>query len=168
MRGSEVRVLFPAPFPGRRASRPVARRPPPGASGGELRGMAFKLDRNWPAQKTDGRDAIGPAHKELRVGTNPEHVPDALAAHSEPVRWIGRDRPGFDRITPDSPVHPTSPHTAPTEAPQPGLRRKWLLPAGAVLLALAISAGLWSTLHSKPKLVPLADQRNVPRSEERR
>src|SRR2546423_70366 len=93
---------------------------------------------------------------------NPEHVPDALAAHSESVRWIGRDRPGFDRITPDNPVHPTSPHTAPTEAPQPGLRRKWLLPAGAVLLALAISAVLWSTLHSKPKLVPLADQRNVP------
>ena len=96
------------------------------------------------------------------MGTNPEHVPDALAAHSEPVRWIGRDRLGFDRLTPDSPVHPTSPHTGPIEALQAGLRRKWLLPAGAVLLALAISAVLWSTLHSKPKLVPLADQRNVP------
>jgi len=96
------------------------------------------------------------------VGTNPEHIPDALAAHSEPVTWIGRDRLGFDRLTPDSPVHPTSPPTAPIEAPQPELRRKWLLPAGAVLLALAISAVLWSTLHSKPKLVPLADQRNVP------
>jgi len=83
-------------------------------------------------------------------------------AHSEPVRWIGRDRLGFDRLTPDSPVHPTSPHTGPIEALQPGLRRTWLLPAGAVLLALAISAVLWSTLHSKPKLVPLADQRNVP------
>src|SRR2546430_12943524 len=54
MRGSEVRVLFPAPFPGRRASRPVARRPPPGASGGELHGMAFKLDRKWPAQEATG------------------------------------------------------------------------------------------------------------------
>jgi len=96
------------------------------------------------------------------VGTNPEHVPDAPVAHSEPVRWIGRDRLGFDRLTPDSPVHPTSPHTGPIEALQPGLRRTWLLPAGAVLLALAISAVLWSTLHSKPKLVPLADQRNVP------
>jgi len=96
------------------------------------------------------------------VGTNPEHIPDALAAHSEPVTWIGRDRLGFDRLTPDSPVHPTSPHTGPIEALQPGLRRTWLLPAGAVLLALAISAVLWSTLHSKPKLVPLADQRNVP------
>ena len=96
------------------------------------------------------------------MGTNPEHVPDALAAHGEPVRWIGRDRLGFDRLTPDSPVHPTSPHTGPIEALQPGLRRTWLLPAGAVLLALAISAVLWSTLHSKPKLVPLADQRNVP------
>ncbi|TLY65703.1 MAG: efflux RND transporter periplasmic adaptor subunit [Gammaproteobacteria bacterium] len=96
------------------------------------------------------------------MGTNPEHIPDALAAHSEPVTWIGRDRLGFDRLTPDSPVHPTSPPTAPIEAPQPELRRKWLLPAGAVLLALAISAVLWSTLHSKPKLVPLADQRNVP------
>ncbi len=96
------------------------------------------------------------------MGTNPEHVPDAPVAHSEPVRWIGRDRLGFDRLTPDSPVHPTSPHTGPIEALQPGLRRTWLLPAGAVLLALAISAVLWSTLHSKPKLVPLADQRNVP------
>ena len=96
------------------------------------------------------------------MGTNPEHVPDAPVAHSEPVRWIGRDRLGFDRLTPDSPVHPTSPPTAPIEAPQPELRRKWLLPAGAVLLALAVSAVLWSTLHSKPKLVPLADQRNVP------
>ncbi len=96
------------------------------------------------------------------MGTNPEHVPDAPVAHSEPVRWIGRDRLGFDRLTPDSPVHPTSPHTGPIEALQAGLRRKWLLPAGAVLLALAISAVLWSTLHSKPKLVPLADQRNVP------
>ena len=96
------------------------------------------------------------------MGTNPEHIPDALAAHSEPVTWIGRDRLGFDRLTPDSPVHPTSPPTAPIEAPQPELRRKWLLPAGAVLLALAVSAVLWSTLHSKPKLVPLADQRNVP------
>ena len=96
------------------------------------------------------------------MGTNPEHVPDAPVAHSEPVRWIGRDRLGFDRLTPDSPVHPTSPHTGPIEALQSGLRRTWLLPAGAVLLALAISAVLWSTLHSKPKLVPLADQRNVP------
>ena len=96
------------------------------------------------------------------MGTNPEHVPDAPVAHSEPVRWIGRDRLGFDRLTPDSPVHPTSPHTGPIEALKPGLRRTWLLPAGAVLLALAISAVLWSTLHSKPKLVPLADQRNVP------
>jgi len=96
------------------------------------------------------------------VGTNPEHVPDAPVAHSEPVRWIGRDRLGFDRLTPDSPVHPTSPHTGPIEALQSGLRRTWLLPAGAVLLALAISAVLWSSLHSKPKLVPLADQRNVP------
>ncbi len=96
------------------------------------------------------------------MGTNPEHVPDAPVAHSEPVRWIGRDRLGFDRLTPDSPVHPTSPHTGPIEALQPGLRRTWLLPAGAVLLALAISAVLWSSLHSKPKLVPLADQRNVP------
>ena len=96
------------------------------------------------------------------MGTNPEHIPDALAAHSEPVRWIGRDRLGFDRLTPDSPVHPTSPHTGPLEAPQPARRRKWLLPAGAVLLALAVSGVLWSTLHSRPKLVPLADQRNVP------
>ncbi|TLZ41098.1 MAG: efflux RND transporter periplasmic adaptor subunit [Gammaproteobacteria bacterium] len=96
------------------------------------------------------------------MGTNPEHVPDAPVAHSEPVRWIGRDRLGFDRLTPDSPVHPTSPHTGPIEALQSGLRRTWLLPAGAVLLALAISAVLWSSLHSKPKLVPLADQRNVP------
>ena len=86
--------------------------------------------------------------------TNPEHIPDALAAPSGPVTWIGRDRPG--------PVYPTSPPTAPIEAQQPGLRRKWLLPAGAVLLALAISAVLWSTLHSKPKLVPLADQQNAP------
>ena len=96
------------------------------------------------------------------MGTNPEHVSDAPVAHSEPVRWIGRDRLGFDRLTPDSPVHPTSPHTGPIEALQSGLRRTWLLPAGAVLLALAISAVLWSSLHSKPKLVPLADQRNVP------
>src|SRR2546423_4684535 len=93
---------------------------------------------------------------------NPEHVPDARGAPSAPVRWPGRDRLGFGRLTPDSPVHPTSPHTGPIEALQPGLRRTWLLPAGAVLLALAISAVLWSTLHSKPKLVPLADQRNVP------
>jgi len=54
------------------------------------------------------------------------------------------------------------PPTTPIEGQQPELRRKWLLPAGAVLLALAISAVLWSTLHSKPKLVPLADQQNAP------
>jgi RND family efflux transporter MFP subunit len=88
------------------------------------------------------------------VGTNPEHIPDALAAPSGPVTWIGRDRPGS--------VYPTVPPTTPIEGQQPELRRKWLLPAGAVLLALAISAVLWSTLHSKPKLVPLADQQNAP------
>jgi HlyD family secretion protein len=87
------------------------------------------------------------------VGTNPEHLTDAPALQGEPVTWIGRDRPG--------PVHPTSPPTAPIEA-QPELRRKWLLPAAAVLLALAISAVLWSTMHSKPKLVLLADQQNAP------
>ncbi|HUE48881.1 MAG TPA: efflux RND transporter periplasmic adaptor subunit [Steroidobacteraceae bacterium] len=59
-------------------------------------------------------------------------------------------------------MYPTLPPTAPIEAHQPVLHRKWLLPAGAVLLALAISAVLWSTLHSKPKLVPLADQQNAP------
>jgi HlyD family secretion protein len=88
------------------------------------------------------------------VGTNPEHIPDAPAAPSGPVTWIGRDRPGS--------VYPTLPLTTPIEAQQAGLRRKWLLPAGAVLLALATSAVLWSTLHSKPKLVPLADQQNAP------
>src|SRR6266480_4437531 len=76
-------------------------------------------------------------------------------------RWRS-DRLGLDRITPDSPVQAPPAPSAPIEAQLRALRRKWLLPAGAVLLALAISAVLWNTLHSKPKLVALADQPNVP------
>jgi hypothetical protein len=54
------RVLFPAPFPGCRVSRPVARRPPPGASGGEFHGMTFKLD---PGRFTSPTGAMPSARK---------------------------------------------------------------------------------------------------------
>jgi RND family efflux transporter MFP subunit len=80
----------------------------------------------------------------------------------EQVTWIGRDRPAFDRITPESPLFPAP--TAPGPVSIPGKARpKWLVPAGVALLAiLIVAAVLARVMRPKPALVPLAEQQNIP------
>jgi HlyD family secretion protein len=93
------------------------------------------------------------------VGTNPEHInPDA---QDEQVTWIGRDRLGFDRATtPEAPVPLPSPVAG--EPGEPGPLRKWLLPAGVVLLALLAASASFMLMGRKPHVTPLAHQEEVP------
>jgi RND family efflux transporter MFP subunit len=83
-------------------------------------------------------------------------------SRDEQVTWIGRDRPAFDRIAPESPVQPAAPAPGPITGQESPLRRKWLLPIVAALLALLVAVVLWRVMHPKAALVPLADQRSVP------
>ena len=96
------------------------------------------------------------------MGTNPEHIMSTPEGEGDQVTWIGRDRPAFDRIAPESPVHPAPQATGP--APLAGRSRpKWLVPAGVALLAiLIVAAVLARVMRPKTVLVPLADQRNIP------
>lgn len=80
----------------------------------------------------------------------------------EQVTWIGRDRPGFDRIAPEGPVDLGPEVKAGQEITEPWWRRKALLGAAAVVAALVIGALLFGALRHKPALVPLAQQRNAP------
>lgn len=94
------------------------------------------------------------------MGTNPEHIMSTPENQDEHVTWIGRDRPAFDRLAPDSPAQRA-------ESPAPieqlsGSRRKWLLPAGVALLAVLLAVVVWRVMHAKAAAVPLADQRNIP------
>jgi HlyD family secretion protein len=93
------------------------------------------------------------------VGTSPDIV-DPPPAHAEPVTWIGRDRTGFDRVMPETPVIAAVP---PAVTPARPARPRWLVPAGVAGLAvLAIAAVLWSATHRKPQVVALVNQKNVP------
>jgi RND family efflux transporter MFP subunit len=92
------------------------------------------------------------------VGTNPEYVMSTPESEGEQVTWIGRDRPAFDRITPESPVQ--GPGLAqPAQAGRP----RWLVPAGVALLAvLIVAAVLARVMRPKAAPVPLAEQQNIP------
>jgi HlyD family secretion protein len=84
------------------------------------------------------------------VGTNPEHLsnPD----EHEPVIWIGRDRSSMDK-----------PPAADVPAPvKPDLMRKWLLPAGVVLLALLLASASFLLMGRKPHVTPLMHQEEIP------
>ena len=97
------------------------------------------------------------------MGTNPEHMMSTPEGQDEHVTWIGRDRPALDRVTPESPIHPTEQPAAPAEGVKaPGLPRKWWLPIGVALLAIVAAVVLWRITHPRAALVPLADQQNVP------
>jgi HlyD family secretion protein len=95
------------------------------------------------------------------VGTNPEHIMSTPENQDEHVTWIGRDRPAFDRLAPESPVQRAAESPAPIEQLS-GSRRKWLLPAGVALLAVLLAVVVWRVMHAKAAAVPLADQRNIP------
>ena len=75
------------------------------------------------------------------MGTNPEHIPQAPPAHSEPVTWIGRDRP-FGVPEPQLAVAMTPP-----EAPQS--RLKWTL--GAIAAAVVLAFLAWKLLGGAGK-----------------
>lgn len=99
------------------------------------------------------------------MGANPEpkiDLPtgpaDALRP-AEAVTWIARDRSGFDRLPADPAAFPGS---VPADTAAPPRARSWILRIGALLLLLAIAGVLWSVMHSRPKLVALADQQNIP------
>jgi HlyD family secretion protein len=93
------------------------------------------------------------------VGTNPEHI--SPESRDEPVTWIARERVGFDRIPP--PEAPASlPGSLASGAEEPGPLRKWLLPAGVVLVALLAASASFMLMGRKPHVTPLMHQEEVP------
>jgi HlyD family secretion protein len=98
------------------------------------------------------------------VGTNPEHLVSPPESRGEPVTWIGRDRPGADRLVSDNPAH-SAPYPAGEIAGDlAGSNfRKRLLPIGVAVLVVALVATvLWRVMHPAPAVVPLAAQQNIP------
>jgi HlyD family secretion protein len=95
------------------------------------------------------------------VGTNPEHIMSTPKDQDDQVTWIGRDRPAW--IAPDTTAHPApqppAPLAHPAGAEQP---RRWLIPLGAVVLALIAALVLWRALHPRAALVPLSEQQSTP------
>jgi len=87
------------------------------------------------------------------VGTIPEHIPDAPAAHGEPVTWIGRDRP-FGIPEPQLAVAMT-----PAEAP----RRRWKWVVGAIAAVLVLTLVAWKMMGGagKPQGT-LAERGGIP------
>ena len=90
------------------------------------------------------------------MGTNLEQLPDAQTDPSEGVRWIGRDRPSFERVVSPEPV-----------VTLPGLqtraaRLKW--PVIGAIVALALIALLAWKLLGGAKTPPtmLADRGAIP------
>ncbi len=94
------------------------------------------------------------------MGAIPEPEADLPPGHPEPVTWIARERPALDRLSPAIVAPAGSPAATSIGGQESGGRRKWLLRAIAAVLVIAVV--LWSTLHSRPKLVPLSDQQNIP------
>ncbi len=92
------------------------------------------------------------------MGTSPEHIDPE--AQDEQVTWIGRERVGFDRAP--SPEAPASVLSAESAAEEPGLLRKWLLPAGVVLVALLAASASFMLMGRKPHVTPLMHQEEVP------
>ena len=87
------------------------------------------------------------------MGTNPEHLPEAPPAHSEPVTWIGRDRP-FGVSEPQLAVAMTPP-----EAP----RRRWRWTLGAIAAVLVLALVAWKVMGGAGKAhATLAERGGIP------
>lgn len=84
------------------------------------------------------------------MGTNPDHMssPD----EHEPVIWIARERPPTDK----------PPAGEVPAAVKSDLVRKWLLPAGVVLVALVLASASFMLMGRKPHVTPLMHQDEVP------
>ena len=96
------------------------------------------------------------------MGTNPEHV-SLPENRGEPVTWIGRDRPGSDRLTSESLLQPAPYAAAPSEQARRAGLPKRLLPIGIALLAVAVVAAvLWRVMHPKAPPLTLAEQQSIP------
>jgi len=97
------------------------------------------------------------------VGTNPEHV-SPPESRGEPVTWIGRDRPGPDRIVLDNLLHPATRAPAPIAEGRSAVQfPRRLLPIGIALLAVAlVAAVLWRVMHPKAAPLTLAEQQSIP------
>jgi len=97
------------------------------------------------------------------VGTNPEHV-SPPESRGEPVTWIGRDRPGSDRIVLDNLLHPATYAPAPIAEGGSAVQfPRRLLPIGIALLAVAlVAAVLWRVMHPKAAPLTLAEQQSIP------
>jgi HlyD family secretion protein len=94
------------------------------------------------------------------VGSNPDHIVSAIKGQDDQVTWIGRDRPAFDRIAPESPAPALIPPLEP--GGQRPSTRPWLLPVIVALIAVVAAVVLWRVMHPKAAPVALADQQNVP------
>lgn len=80
-------------------------------------------------------------------------------SQDEQVTWIGRDRPGFDRIPTETPTHTPPELAGAAEAPP---FRRWLLPAGVVLIALLLASASFWLLGRKPHVTPLMGHQEMP------
>ena len=95
------------------------------------------------------------------MGTNPEHIMSTPENQDEQVTWIGRDRPAFERLAPESPLQRAAQSPLPIEQ-VPASRRKWLVPTIVALLAVLAAVVIWRVMHPKAAPVPLANQQNIP------
>ena len=97
------------------------------------------------------------------MGTNPEHV-SPPESRGEPVTWIGRERPGSDRLVLDSLLHPATHVPAPLAEPKSTVQfPRRLLPIAIALLAVAlVAAVLWRVMHPKAAPLTLAEQQSIP------
>jgi HlyD family secretion protein len=88
------------------------------------------------------------------VGTNLEPIPDPTASESEPIAWIGRDRPSIERLAEPQPA------VTPGEQ-RPRRRLRWIIGAAAVLVVGLVAWKLFGGT-SKPAATTLADRGAIP------
>ena len=77
------------------------------------------------------------------MGTNLDPIPEPTAEHAEPVTWIGRDRPGLERVPP-----PEAPPAAATARPRNKL--VWIIGALVALALILLAAAKIFGGHKGP------------------
>ena len=91
------------------------------------------------------------------MGTNLEPIPDPTATESEPIAWIGRERPSIERLAEPQPAGAVR-----AAAPRSRARLLWSLGALAVVLLIALVAWKLFGGAAKPAQSTLADRGAIP------
>lgn len=91
------------------------------------------------------------------MGTNLDPVPEPTPAQPEAVTWIGRERPGLERVAEPAPAVAVTP-----AVPRAGGRRNLII-AGALVAIVVIAFAAWKLMGgSKPPAGTLEDRGAVP------